>query len=297
MLNFTQLLKSDPCKLWQHTRTGPPTLPSELQSPTAWDHYLTTLTAPPPHQQHIPPASFLDAPFTTEEVELCLKRLNNGRSGALQGYTSELLRYGKAAPTPDAPNPPHLLGPALCHIFNLAFSTGHVLAEWQTSLVTPVFKHGDPTDTSNYRPIDVGEPLIRLYTSILNYRLTKYTEDHQLRTPTQGGYWPDLSTVYQAFVLQHVIDKQSHAHLPLYLLFVDLKAAYDKVQWPLIWQVLQRLGVSGSMLAAIQLDYTDCHLAVRVNSHCGDTQFQHSVSFRWLTSGLPFECYTVWLIP
>ncbi len=57
---------------------------------------------------------------------------------------------------------------------------------------------------------------------------------------------PHLSTVYQAFVLQHVIVHQTHAPELMCLCFVNLKAAYDKVQWPLIWQVLQRLGIHGT---------------------------------------------------
>ena len=33
------------------------------------------------------------------------------------------------------------------------------------------------------------------------------------------------------FVLQHVIDKHKRLKSPLYLCFVDLKSAYDRVQW------------------------------------------------------------------
>ncbi len=50
----------------------------------------------------------------------------------------------------------------------------------------------------------------------------------------------------------------------------SLKAAYDKVQWPLIWQVLQRLGIHDSMLTAIQSLYTDCSLAMKTNGFHGD---------------------------
>ena len=36
---------------------------------------------------------------------------------------------------------------------------------------------------------------------------------------------------------------------------MDLKGAYDKVQRPLLWQALQKLGLHGRMLAAIQSLY------------------------------------------
>ena len=74
-------------------------------------------------------------------------------------------------------------------------------------------------------------------------------EQQHLHTHTHTSWIqisPHLSTVYQAFVLQHVIVHQTHAPELMCLCFVNLKAAYDKVQWPLIWQVLQRLGIHGT---------------------------------------------------
>ena len=98
-------------------------------------------------------------------------------------------------------------------------------------------------DTAKYRPIAVGEPLSRLYASILVQRLVQYTEQRGLRSPTQAGYRPGHSTIHQAFVLQHVVDTHIRHKSPLYLCFVDLKSAYDRVQWQLLWDLLCRLGV------------------------------------------------------
>jgi len=88
----------------------------------------------------------------------------------------------------------HLLVPCLQLLFNTAFNTGSVPQSWKTSLVTPIFKKGDTTDTADYRPIAVGEPFSRLYASIF---------------------------------LQDVIDKHRRLKTPLYLCFEDLKSAYD----------------------------------------------------------------------
>ena len=91
----------------------------------------------------------------------------------------------------------------------------------------PIFKKGDATDTANYRPIAGGEPLSRLYASILAQRLVQYTEQQDLRSPTQAGYRLDHSTIHQTFVLRHVIDKHRRLKSPPYLCFVDLKSAYE----------------------------------------------------------------------
>jgi len=86
------------------------------------------------------------------------------------------------------------------------------------------------------------------------------------------GYRPELGTIHPAFALQHVIDKHRHASKPLYLCFVDLKPAYDKLQWQLLWSLLQRLGVHGHMLGAVQSLYFGSLLSMRVNGQCGHSQ-------------------------
>jgi len=277
--DFSGLLKSNPRQFWQHARLPHQLLPPELQHPAAWDGFIANLTAPAaqhatqlplPHTAQPPlPAACLNQPISQSEVETALQHLHNGRSGAMLGYTSELLRYAQLSPTPEDPAPPHLLAPCLLVLFNAAFSAGQVPQSWKSSLVTPIFKKGDATDTANYRPIAVGEPISRLYASILAQRLVKYTEEQQLRSPTQAGYRPDLGTLHQGFALQHIIDKSRHDKQPLYLCFVDLKSAYDKVQWHLLWQLLQRLGVHGSMLGALQSMYDGCLLSMRVGGTCG----------------------------
>ena len=89
-------------------------------------------------------------------------------------------------------------------------------------------------------------------------------QEQQLCSSTQAGNRPDLSTLHQRSALQHVIDKQKHAKQPLYLCFVALKSTYDKVQRPLLWRSLWRLGIHGGMLAAIQSMYDGCLLSMRV---------------------------------
>ena len=104
------------------------------------------------------------------------------------------------------------------------------------------------------------------------FRAWSSTQQQGLRSPTQAGYRPGHSTIHQTFVLQHVIDKHRRLKSPLYLCFVDLKSAYDWVQWQLLWDLLRRLGVQGTILGAIQSLYDGCLLSMRVNRVTGDSQ-------------------------
>ena len=128
--------------------------PSNIPATVSYMSYAETGTSRVDH---------LNLPFTMEEVEAGLRRLNNGRSGALLGYTSELLRYGKHPRLKEVPVLEHLLAPCITAFFNTAFSTGTTPDAWRTSLVTPIHRRGDATEPSNYRPIAVGTSVQALH--------------------------------------------------------------------------------------------------------------------------------------
>lgn len=44
---------------------------------------------------------------------------------------------------------------------------------------------------------------------------------------------------------------------------------FERVQRPMLWQVLQRLGIYGEMLAAIKSVYKDWELLVNINGRVG----------------------------
>ena len=211
----------------------------------------------------------LNAPFSEEVVRGGLQLLRNGRSAGNSGLPAELLRYALGlAPSPDEP-PPNVLVPAITAVLNCWFRTGVVPAAANISLITPIHKRGDATELGNYRPIAVGEPLLRLFAALLNARLVAYTVSMGLRAPMQAGFRPGLSTVHQIFALQHLVDHARLHKQPLFCCFLDLKGAYDRVPRRVLWTALQRLGVHGQMLAAVQALYAHAQYAIHVGGRRG----------------------------
>ena len=247
-----------------------------------WDAYLDRLADIGQVQNSaLPPAAFPQHPWepaachnvaiSEEEVQDGLTALHNGRAKGVQGVPSELFRYAKPEPAPGQPAPVNVLAPIVTEVFNAAFQAGIIPSQVNGGLVTPVFKKGDPFCTENYRPIAVTEPIMRLYAYILNARLVSFTEDNDLRSSTQSDFRPSLSTLHSVFALQHFVDQAKAGGQKLYTCFLDLKGAYDRVQRPLLWQVLQRLGVHGPMLAALQSLYHDSELTININGRVGKT--------------------------
>ena len=207
--------------------------------------------------------------ITVTEVKDGLSRLHNGRSQGPLGQPAELLRYAAVTPRSGEPPPPHALAPVLAAVLTAMMRSGTVPDRLNGSLETPVFKKGSQLDTANYRPIAVTEPIMRLYAGILNRRLLAFTEGQGFRAASQAGFRPGLSVLHQIFALQHLIDRQQHDRSQLFVCMWDLKGAYDRVSRPLLWQVLQRLGVTGAMLGAVQSLYSNASVSVRVAGRHG----------------------------
>ena len=291
-----------PRKFWKKLRGSAVSLPPQLQSTAVWDNYIQSLADPPlPQSCFLPdlafpqlpyaPATVLNNAISSSEVSKDIKLLNNGRASGTLGLPSELLRYGIMPASEDCPFPVHQLVGPLTALLNPFFISGTVPSTLNHALITPVFKEGDKCDTTNYRPIAVTEPISRLYASILNDRLIQFTEDNGLRAPSQAGFRPKLSTLHCLFTLQHFINKSIHFKKPLYCCFLDLKAAYDRIQRPLLWEALSRLGLHGEMLQALQGLYTNATVSVRVQGHYGSKADSKAGQTR-----MPFQSDPFWSI-
>jgi exonuclease III len=280
---FAQL-KHDSHRVYKSYRGPRVCLPESLQHPGSWQSFLSSLASPeaPVPTQHLATpaissqllhaASALNSPFTQQEVIQALKRLNNNRSPGFGGLCSEFFRYAVYVPL-DAngrkQEPVYVLAECITYLVNAVFSQGIVPSQWDLSLITPVHKRGSTLSTANYRPIAVGEPLAKLYAVLLQLRFDAYLEEHHLRADSQAGFRRNLSTTDQLFLLQHFIDKHKHARKSLYACYVDLKSAYDLVSRPVLWWCIQRKGVHGTFLRALQSLYASPRYAISVGGLVG----------------------------
>jgi exonuclease III len=280
---FAQL-KHDSHHVYKTYRGTRSCLPESLQHPSSWQLFLTSLASPkaPAPTQHlhthsvstnlVHAASALNSPFTQQEVLQAVKRLNNNRSPGFGGLCSEFFRYAVYVPV-DADGrkqePVNVLAECITVLVNAVFAQGTVPSQWDLSLITPVHKRGSTLDTANYRPIAVGEPLAKLYAVLLQLRLDAYLEKHSLRSDSQAGFRTNRSTSDQLFLLQHFIDKHKHARQSLYACYVDLKSAYDLVSRPVLWWCVQRKGVHGTFLRALQSLYASPRYAICVGGLVG----------------------------
>ena len=168
-----------------------------------------------------PPAdgSSLTAAITQEEVISALHVLIKYKASGISRCPTELLKYALVlAYEDDEPLPEEVdVACHLTHLLNLVFSSGEVLADMNTVLVSPIFKKGDRSDTADYQPISVSDCFEELYAAVLNARLVTWLEAHDLKAACQSGFRPNVSTEHRLFALQHFVEDSRRKGLPLYM--------------------------------------------------------------------------------
>ena len=148
--------------------------------------------------------------------------------------------------------------------FNKLFNTGTFPSEWSESVILPIYKKGDFNSPNNYRGISLLNVGGKLYSYILNKRLTQWIEDNKMLNEAQAGFRQGYSTIDHVFTLLALVQKQLLSHGKLYVCFIDFKKAFDLVDRNTLWLILKKNGIRGKMYKAVKSMYEDVKARVRV---------------------------------
>ena len=80
-----------------------------------------------------------------------------------------------------------------------------------------------------YRGITIMSCLGKLFTSVINARLTKFVENIELIGAEQAGFRKGFSTADHIFTFKCILDLYSSRKKKLFCAFIDYKKAFDSV--------------------------------------------------------------------
>jgi hypothetical protein len=106
-------------------------------------------------------------------------------------------------------------------LFNKVLQNGKFPKVWNLSCISSIFKSGNPNDCNNYRGICVSSCLGKLFTSLLQNRLTNFLEKQNLLSVNQGGFREGYRTSDHIYILKTLINKYlNKCKKNLYVCFV-----------------------------------------------------------------------------
>lgn len=162
--------------------------------------------------------SILNAPLTLNDVEQSVHELKNNKAPGCDGIVGEVLKHGGAS-----------MSQALYRLCNFAFDSGTVPLDWMRGMMVPIPKEGDPRQPAHHRPITLLSIVAKVYTGILQSRMSRWSEAAGVIVPEQGGFRPGRGCVKQLFTLTELIKIRRLRKQKTYACFLDIKKAYDTV--------------------------------------------------------------------
>ena len=96
-------------------------------------------------------------------------------------------------------------------IFNVILNTGNFPVAWTKGILVPLYKKGDKSDVKKYRDITLLSNFAKLFTCVLNQRISKWCEENNTISDAQFGFRKGRSTEGAVFVL-HTIIENYEAH-------------------------------------------------------------------------------------
>lgn len=171
--------------------------------------------------------------------------------------------------------------PVYVKLINCIFDTGYIPETWLIGAIKPIFKKkGSPLDPSNYRPITILSCLSKLFTSILNERITQFLNNNSILTENQSGFRAGYSTSDHVFTLKFLIDKIRSERKTLFVSFIDFSSCFDTIWRDGLWYKMLKSGISGKLFNIVKNMYQDIKSCVSVTdtispfffSHCGVRQ-------------------------
>ena len=190
-------------------------------------------------------------PVTTEDIQAALGKMKSGKAAGPSGVTAEMLKASGAEGI-------ELIRQLCEHVFG----GDAIPSEWEESFILNLYKgKGDALDRGNYRGLKLTDQVMKLMERVLDSAIRGMVNIDEL----QFGFVPGRGTTDAIFIVRQMQEKFMAAKKPLYIAFVDLEKAFDRVPRDVLWWALRSLGVEEWAVRVVQSMYSNARSRVRVN--------------------------------
>ena len=177
------------------------------------------------------------ASVTLSEIQKIVKNLKNDKAVGLDAMPNELFKYA-----------PQNILIFVSITFNAFLIHSFLPSSLMSILIVPLLKgkYRDPSNSANYRPIAIATSASKIFEKLVYERIKVYLETSH----NQFGFKPGHSTDMCIYSLKEIIHYYKSLNTPVYLCFVDIKSAFDRVSY---WKLLNKLTERGVPLIIVQL--------------------------------------------
>ncbi|WOK95078.1 hypothetical protein Cni_G03785 [Canna indica] len=166
-------------------------------------------------------------PFSADEVWGVISSLPNGKSPAIDDFTSEFYKHYWG-----------IIKPSYLNCLDNFFESAFLPFKWNKTMLTFIHKKANPSTIREFRPIALCNLNYRILAKLLAKRIQ--TVVHNLVSPAQSTFIKGRS-IHDNILLAQAISHSifgSKAKNPMVMIKLDLEKAYDKLSWKAILSML-----------------------------------------------------------
>ena len=131
---------------------------------------------------------------------------------------------------------------------NASLNSGCFPSAWKKSNVVPIFKKGERTSASNYRPIFILSCTSKIIERVVFNELYDYCMENNLLSEKNSGFKKNDGTINRLINLTNKIYQGLDDESEVAMIFLDLSKAYDRICPKHLLYKLRKIGVGGSLL-------------------------------------------------
>ena len=170
-----------------------------------------------------------------EGVLKILKGLNENKASGPDGISTKILKLAAEEVTP-----------ALTLIFNTSLSTGIVPPDWLTANISPVFKKGDKSTASNYRPVSLTSVCCKILEHMLHSNIMRHLDQMNILTDKQHGFRAKHSCETQLIQTIHDLAESLDNKTQVDMVIMDFSKAFDTVPHKRLLHKINNYGITGN---------------------------------------------------
>ena len=158
--------------------------------------------------------------------------------------------------------------PAITHIINLSITQGTFPSIWKQAKVVPLLKKGDPLSAKNYRPVALLPIFSKILEKAVFMQIVEYLDKNNLLHPNHHGSRSGYSTASALIQMYDQWTQEVDDGKMVGVMMVDLNAAFDMVDHPLLLDKLRLFGLEDEVIQWVESYLTGRSQSVPTTSNC-----------------------------
>ena len=158
--------------------------------------------------------------------------------------------------------------PILFILYNACFKFGVFSSNLKIPKIIPVFKSGDKTHVTNYKPISILSCFSKIFEKAVYNRTINFLNDHSVLSPTQYGFRSNFSTEHAVLDIVNTCYDNIERKMYSGLVLLDLAKPFDTVNHHILLQKLEHYKIRGIVLQFFQSFLENRKQFVCINKLC-----------------------------